>query len=279
MWARSFVRLGDLPDEKLFPELETGLALLVKNTACLADAASALSASGQLRPARILASHAEDEAGKFLLLMDAARCPRDRLRGHLKRAGHHLPRLLYAETAKLSPATFEELVGYLNGHRESHYLDGHVGVEWIFRNSLLYWREQALYVDYVEMEGGACQWEDPDRFEFLAGRPHMFAADLVSALAQAGLSRAPALEVIASAWRSFIPADATHITENRDMVHRTLSELESRDLLMGDADTWQRITHDWTFPLWAVDLDERRISKNDLLEQRERYMQAGGWEE
>jgi hypothetical protein len=55
--------------------------------------------------------------------------------------------------------------------------------------------------------------------------------------------------------------------------------VESRKLLTGDADTWQRVLHDWTFPLWPVDLDEKRISRDDLLEQRERYMQAGGWEE
>jgi hypothetical protein len=279
MWARSFFRLADLPDEKLFPALETGLALLVKNTTCLADAASALSASGQLRPARILASHTEDEAGKFLVLMDAARCPRDKLQSHLKRAKYHLARLLYAETAKLSPATFQELTRYLDDHRDSHYRDGHVGVEWVFRNSLIYWREQALYVDYVELEGGACEWQDPGRFEFLAGRPHMFAADLVSALAKAGLHRAPALEVMATVWRSFTPIDTTHITEIRELARKTFEELESRKLLTGDSDAWERILQDWTFPLWAVDLDERQISRKALLEQRDRYMQAGGWEE
>src|SRR5688572_7225477 len=104
---RRFQRLADYPDDKLFSELETGLALVAHNTLRLADAASRLMEQGQGRPAKILASHATDEAGKFLILMDAARCPRAQLQAQLKRAKDHLSRLLYAETVRLFPARFE----------------------------------------------------------------------------------------------------------------------------------------------------------------------------
>lgn len=274
MYPRRFVKLADLPDDKLFPELESGLTLVARNATRLADAAMALAEQGHARPARILASHAEDESGKFLVLLDAARCPANRLAEHLKRTGQHLARLLYAETAKLFPATFKEIVGYLNLNRKSHYLDGHVGVEWVFRNSMLYWREQALYVDYVEQEDGTCAWQDPDHFEKLLGnlsKPHTFAADLVAALVEARLHASPALAMVAARWRSFTPSDATHISEIRRLTRQTLEDLEGQGLLGGDENAWDRIIEHWTFPLWGVDLSEQKIKLSQLQEERERF--------
>lgn len=274
MHPRRFVRLADLPDDKLFSELETGLTLVAQNTTRLAHAAIALSEQGHARAARILASHAEDEAGKFLVLLDAARCPANRRQEHLKCAGQHLARLLYAETAKLSPATFEELVRYINGNRKSHYLDGHIGIEWVFRNSMLYWREQALYVDYVEQEDGTCAWQDPDQFDKLFGdhhRPITFAADLVAALVEARLHASPALTILAARWRAFVPTDATHISEVRLLTKQTLEDLQGQGILGGGEDAWARIIEDWTFPLWNVDLSQQEIKLSKLLEERERF--------
>lgn len=278
MWARSFSRLADLDDGSLFPELEGGLQLLAKNIASLAGAAQTLSKTGEPRPARILGSHADDEAGKFLLFMDAARSPRDRLRSLFKRAGSHLPRLLYAETARLSPATFGELVNHLDLQRQSHYRDGYAGVEWVFRNSLLSRREEALYVDYVEHEDGHCEWQDPDRLEstLFGGSLPLSAPSLVASLAAAGLHLAGSLEVIASVWRSFIPNDATHVSELRDTVATTLRELERRNLLTGEQRHWDQISRDWTFPLWSMDLREKAVSRKELLEQRE-LAEDGEW--
>jgi len=273
MQPRRFVKLAELPDDKLFPELETGLSLAAQNASRLSIAATALSEQGHARPARILANHAEDEAGKFLLLLDAARCPRERLTDHLRRAGQHLARLLYAETAKLYPATFEELVGYINSSRKSHYLDGHIGIEWVFRNSMLYWREHALYVDYVEQEDGSCGWQDPDHYEtLLAGldRPFTFAADLVADLATARLHVAPALALVSARWRPFVPSDPTHISEVQRLTTYTLKDLEGQGILGADKEACARIVEHWTFPLWNVDLAEQKIPRSKLLEERER---------
>jgi hypothetical protein len=122
--ARRFSRLADLADPDFFKEIEAGLLLIAKNSSYLADSALVLAEQDRARAARVLASHASDEAGKFLMLMDAVRCPRGQLQQHLRRVGQHLPRLLYAETATLCPAPFQELVGYLESDRKSHYLDG-----------------------------------------------------------------------------------------------------------------------------------------------------------
>lgn len=261
---RRFVRLAELPDDKLFEELEQGLTLITENTAQLAAAACALAEQERHRPARILASHAEDEAGKYLLLMDAARCPKGHLARHLKRTTNHLARLLYAETVMPCPATFEGLVEYINGNRKSHYLDGPEGVKWVYRNSLLYWREQALYVDYVERENDECLWQDPDDFdklsECLFNPQTQFAVDLVADLTGAGLHKAPALEIIASLWRGVVP---THISEIRDRTHDTISTLEGKGLLSGDADISSRIVDRWGFPLWNVDLSLDKVRKTD----------------
>ena len=276
--ARRFHKLADLPDDKLLPALEAGLALVGENTSRLAGAASRLAELGQGRPAKILASHAHDEAGKFLILMDATRCPRTHLQAHLKRVKDHLSRLLYAETVRLFPATFKELVGYLDSSRKSHYLDGPEGGAWVFRNSLLYWREQAMYVDYVEDEDGACSWQDPDHFEKLEGTaglvsgPHLFATELAVAFLTAGLHRAAVLAIIADRWRTFVPADDTHITEIQASTDRMLEDLHERGLLQGDEATWARITERWTFPLWSVETSEEKVTLPELLEAHERWM-------
>jgi AbiV family abortive infection protein len=276
--ARRFVRLADLTDEALFRELETGLTLVAQNARQLADAAIALSQQGHARSGRILASHATDEAGKFLLLVDAARCPRERLRNHLDRAGKHLARLLYAETAWLSPATFGELVGYINNNRASHYLDGYEGVEWVFPNQLLYWREQDLYVDYVEREDHTCAWQDPQHFDQQFGEGnalsprHESAVELVTSIADAGLHRAPALAVVASHWRGFVPTDETDSGELERLTIETIQDVDQQGLASDVEDTtWRRIVRQWTFPLWGVDLSLREVKLLELMEERQRY--------
>ena len=271
---RRFARLGELPDDQLFRELEAGLTLAAKNSNRLATDASRLadadSAPG--RPARVLASHAREEAGKFLMLLDAARCPRRHLGAHLKRVGQHLPRLLYSEAAKIYPATFEELTRYIENNRPSHYLDGPEGVEWVFRNALLFWREQALYVDYIELEDRSCQWQDPDHFEGIDFTSlDISGHDLVVALTEAGLHQAAALEILASHWRSFEPGPDTHFTEVRDRVATSMNALKSQDILKGDPASWQRILEHWSFPLWGVDTSEKNVEMSDLLEDRKRY--------
>lgn len=273
--ARQFTKLAGLPDERLFAELETGLDLIAKNSTQLADAAVTLSQQGVTRPADILDSHATDEAGKFLLLLDAVRCPRSHLQKHFSRAGQHLARLLYADTANLRPATFEELVSYININRKSNYLDGPEGGEWVFRNSMLFWREHALYVDYVELEDRTCQWQDPDHFKEVTGTFSLTrnsAADLVSVLVDVELHRAPALAVLASLWRTFAPTDDTHISEVRGRIDDTIRALEKQDLLQGEPDTWTRVIMErWTFPLWGVDLSIENVKLQALLDERERF--------
>jgi AbiV family abortive infection protein len=275
--ARQFGKLAELPDGRLFAELQTGLHLVAQNATRLADAAIVLSDQGRTRPARILASHATDEAGKFLLLMDAARCPRNHLQRHLRCATQHLARLLYAETAMLKPATFKELVGYINNNRASHYLDGPEGIEWVYRNSMLYFREQDLYVDYVEREDHSCAWQDPEYFDQLTGntdalsQPHLLAVELVTSLVEAGLCREASLALLASRWRTFLPGDETTISELWRLISETKRDLETHGLAHGDADLWTLIVDRWTFPLWAADLSLREVKLSELTEEQERY--------
>lgn len=137
MEAATVYEVGRASRRQALSELEQGLTLAGQNVARLASAATVLGDQGHTRPANILASHASDEAGKFLILVDAARCPRDRLAAHLRRAGDHLARLLFAEVASWHAATFGDMVGYIDQNRRSHYLDGPEGVEWVYRNQLL----------------------------------------------------------------------------------------------------------------------------------------------
>jgi hypothetical protein len=146
-------------------------------------------------------------------------------------------------------------------------------------NSILQSREQDLYVDYVEAEDGTCEWQDPDYFEkllFLSSRPRTFASDLVGALSTAGLHRAPALEVVASHWRTVAPTPDTHVTEIRDRTRATLQALQDKGLLQGESSIWSDIIARWTFPLWAVDTSEQEVKKSDLQQERDGYI--GSWD-
>jgi hypothetical protein len=87
---------------------------------------------------------AEEEAGKFLILLDAVRCGRKRQKvfaEQLERSHDRLAKGLYVATVSIRPAISAELLSYLEGLRVQLYLDGPNDVDWIFRNEVLSGRE------------------------------------------------------------------------------------------------------------------------------------------
>lgn len=88
------------------------------------------------RGAWILDQLASEEAAKFLMLLDAASCPRELLKGHLVRRFYdHLTRAIYVAACHWKPGSFREFRSYVERERQSHYLDGPNGLDWIYRNS------------------------------------------------------------------------------------------------------------------------------------------------
>jgi hypothetical protein len=106
--------------------------------------------------------------------------------------------------ADMHPATYRELIGLVEQLRSSHYLDGPNDVDWIFRNEIEAYREDRLYVDFVETDEGD-EWLSPahwdDEFNITSG-----AVRLMAALHLSGFSTTLALSVVADAWEGLYPA-------------------------------------------------------------------------
>ena len=144
--------LASLPDHLLFSELADGLDQLRDSAVELHGQACFLAQAHHPRGSWILNQAATEEASKFLMLVDAARCPRNLLSNHLcnRKFYDHLARGIYAKACGWRPGSFGELRTYVERERQSHHLDGPNGFDWIYRNSLLEERENTMYVDYPD---------------------------------------------------------------------------------------------------------------------------------
>jgi hypothetical protein len=224
-----------------------------------------------VRAEHVLRIVAEEEAAKYLMLLDAARCTRAERGGHLGRFYQHLARGIYARSAEWRSATYREHLRYVDLDRHSLYLDGPNDVDWIFRNDVLEERESALYVDYVESEDGL-RWQTPATA--LDGLPsELEVPSAVILLAQnlnaAGYSSGGALRIVNRLWAGrTLSADMHHGTV-RDHILGELREFDAaklpgrRDPGFAHALTWQS-----PFPLHQADLSEIRVTRGELEEQR-----------
>lgn len=99
MRVRASRDLASLPDAEFFETVAEGLGLIVKNIARVYEGAATLSEAGQKHVSRVLSMIAEEEAAKYLILIDAVRCPKQppsRLSNQLGRFNQHLAKGLYA---------------------------------------------------------------------------------------------------------------------------------------------------------------------------------------
>ncbi len=116
--SKAITDLVGLSDDELFAELAAGLDRVAEDVLrlqCDAGHIAPISPS-----ARILSTIAEEEAAKFLILIDAARCPRTRQRAlaeHLPKFNQHLAKGIYAQASWWNTATFGELRGYVDRER------------------------------------------------------------------------------------------------------------------------------------------------------------------
>ena len=159
MIPRRVAALADLEDADLFARVSEGLALIAEAANTIYASAKALSIQEHGRGSNILLGVAKEEASKYLILLDAIRCPRSpkqSLQKHLKRFSHHLARGIYAEASWWRVGTFGQLRKYVDMERADFFLDGPNDVDWIFRNEITREREEALYVDY-EIGRASCR--------------------------------------------------------------------------------------------------------------------------
>ena len=273
MRVRATKDLVQLSDPEFFAAIAEGLKLVVKNVSRLWDAAVDLGEKKNAHAARVLAVIAEEEAAKFLILIDAVRCqrqPAGRLSRQLGRFNEHLSKGLYARGCGMCPTTLAQLQEYVDHHREQFYLDGPNDVDWIFRNEVIEGRESTLYVDYVAHDDEH-RWSDPTDLEDLEFGKPLEPGSVVTArrLNDIGISSPETLATIADVWRIRPPVPDTQWSEIRRANHGTLELMESRSRLKEQpSSTYSWLMEQWQFPMYDLDLSEIPVSLAGLRERQ-----------
>jgi hypothetical protein len=276
MRPRATAKLASRPLPELFDALAEGMSLIAEHVATLEHAATQQQGAHAARTAAAIRAISDEEAGKFLVLLDVARGARSSpgvKARQLRRAGDHLAKGIYARAAEIRPASYGELLRYVNMLRRSHYLDGPNDVDWIFRNEIEAAREGRLYVDFVESDDGDA-WVSPSRFDDIGFISPPEATELVCALRRAGFCNPDALAAVADVWHGFIAEPETHWVENERLSIETLEraqEATGKPIADGDI-AW--IARTWTFPLYQADL-ARVVLELDVLRERQRQWDPG----
>jgi hypothetical protein len=273
MRARAFPDLRHLADPEFFREIAAGLSHIANNVAMIDADARRLADERRGRGVRILDAFAAEEAGKYMILLDAVRCARhpvERLDAQLKKASQHLAKIIYSELCDIRPVSLAETKRWIALESQQFYLDGPTGGEWIFRNRIVQSREDTLYVDYIAVEGDH-YWNVPDHLDdsLVMLSSSRASVRMVAALSQAGFGAEAALAVIAEKWRPLQFVDDTHTQTLRRWNVETLEALQARGLLLErpNAD-YSLIAGEWPFPLYDQPLTEIRIDPKILDGQR-----------
>lgn len=277
MKVRAIGDLAQLDDKKLFSELSVGINLCLENALGLQHQAKLLGNAKQAQGFSILLKLAEEEAAKCLILIDAARCPKSEIGAHLKKFNSHLARGLYAYACNMHPADFEELMNILDRERRQYYLDGPNDVDWIFKNEILFRRESAMYVDYVDTDNGH-DWINPNQGTVKVNgvlgmlSPESAVISIVKTLKEGGCTRDLSLEIIAKRWRLITMECDYKWATLKNEINDTLKELDSNKLLSNPNPDWSLVLNQWPFPLWTLDLNkEIGVNRKDLREIQRKW--------
>lgn len=263
--------MGRLSDSLLFEELSKGMPLIVNNAISLDTTAHRLYCEKEIRAAEIMRGIAEEEAAKFLILLDFVRCPP--ASGHrertLKRFYDHVDKRVYSLTCSYPRiASFGELSELVERECCSYYLDGPNWVDWILPNAISAEREQSLYVDYMQnitTEPGEYHWMAPIDSP-LTSSPYETpdCVRLSRALMDAGVSSLGGLEVIANIWRQFDPQQDMDRGVLWNLISRTLNCLTQSGSGTLDQATRQFVVSHWSFPLWPLTMREPHTKAKTL---------------
>jgi hypothetical protein len=227
----------------------------------------------------ILVNIAKEEAAKAMMLVDAERCLRGRLREHLKAAGSHLSRLIYEDYYDWHVDTFAEIRNAVDDERDKYYVDGPDGGEGVLKNLTEGMRERELYVDFYWDEG-ACYWRVPEEESGLwASRgvaPTVLAAG--TALYHCGMTSPAALRTIAQRWRSIQIRDEMGLFWHCRLLNtETVCDLRGAGLIRRQGDALQFVEEQWRFPLSELELSPR--GNLDACKKRARELRSRPAEE
>jgi len=276
--VRKLGLIQQLPADRQLETLSRGLELLVGNVTALMVSLAKLSDPDTQRGWRVLKQLCEEESAKCLILLDYLRIPRgraaDRSR-HLKYFYDHFVRCLYAEYCWIRPSTMENALGWVEQQRPSLYLDGPNDVDWIFRNDMIQHREQAMYVDYVEMDSTP-QWIGPEQIEVAGLEEWQIPSriiELVLCMHRLRLFDAANLATIEKEWalESLDPSvEWKHVeAKNRNVLRAAASLIPNPT--KKEMECAQIVADEWLFPLGGIELSQRTVDEEELRRRQAEY--------
>jgi AbiV family abortive infection protein len=276
MKVKAIRQLSSLNDEDLFIFISEGLSKIAENVAKIELGSTDLTKAGNTRAARILRAISEEEAAKFLILMDVVRCPRQPSEIFSRQLGYfydHIAKGIYAQSCYWRCVEFGEVEQLIELFRPDLYLDGPNDVDWIFPNEIKYKRESCLYVDCAADDAGNLKWTTPfpiDETHIIGLRTSM-TVKLMYSLLREGFAKVESLKLISKRWRLVKFDNYYDYPMLKHDINGTINDLKEARLLINESDDYQSfIGEGWFFPLWGFDLKEIRVNEKDLREKQKK---------
>lgn len=271
MITRQFKRLAGLSKADRTRLAVEGLLNIGANVASLAKELEKCTSAGAFRAARLTYNVGREEAGKFLILIDAWRAPGAKQRvisRQFERAGIHLAKMIYAQIADYSISSQAELQRAVRSHRQGLYLDGPNDYDFIFRNDLLWERESAMYVDLVDSEG-ELEWWTPSDYAMAISVPYPMR--LVTYLLGTELVSEYGLAVLSESWKGFDPHRDSRASEWTERTVKALSAFPDKNIKNGRlTKSASFIARQWPMPMVELEVEEEVVSLEKLQADRER---------
>ena len=275
-----------MADDELFREISKGLGHILEVVNRLDRSARRLPGYGRFytrslhsHAVHLLGSAAEEEAAKFLILLDFVRCPRSLQNPRSRQLGYfydHLAKGIYAEYSSWRPIDFAEVTRHVDLTRQAFYLDGPLGIDWIFNNDILNRREDRLYVNYVRDDDDNCYWQYPRLEDFMIGYHTRAVIEIARALHAVGVATPEGLALVAEIWRKVKVTPKLAFDEVEALNLRTLQFLQERGLLRDAPQEFYTLIEDrWPFPLYTLNLSldpptgNRKAQEKRIKELRE----------
>jgi hypothetical protein len=169
----------------------------------------------------------------------------------------------------------ENALGWVEQQRPSLYLDGPNDVDWIFRNDMIQHREQAMYVDYVEMDSTP-QWIGPEQIEVAGLEEWQIPSriiELVLCMHRLRLFDAANLATIEKEWalESLDPSvEWKHVeAKNRNVLRAAASLIPNPT--KKEMECAQIVADEWLFPLGGIELSQRTVDEEELRRRQAEY--------
>jgi hypothetical protein len=272
--ARRARLLCNLPQPQRFELIAEGLPIILQSAQEFWEASKNLRTNP--REAEVLKGFANEESAKGLILLDLVRCPNianARIPILLKYFYDHLARLIYAKAQYWKPRTVEDIQGYADNERQSHYLEGYAG-EYILPNSTIFERESILYADIISYEDNKPIWNIPRRNVYSTFQSKPEPIRVLEAVSSFGLFSIQGLKILAEVWHQVEFKDVQTHFDAKNLVEETLQRVSSAKICFDTASTELAtiLFETWQMPMYNLDLTMIDVSIESLENEREKLL-------